>query len=100
MDKVILSSIELQELLNGLRSVVKQELQAQQKQQLEEKMLSPAETCRLFQPSISKVTLTAWTNQGLLKDYRIGGRVFYKYSEIIEAGKHLKRYKANKRTAA
>ena len=96
MDKVILSPIELQELLNGLRSVVKEEIQAQQQQQLEEKLLSPAETCKLFQPAISKVTLTAWSNQGLLTDYRIGGRVFYRYSEVIEAAKHLKRYKAGK----
>lgn len=96
MDKVILSPIELQELLSGLRSVVKEELQAQQKQQLEEKLLSPAETCKLFQPTISKVTLAAWSTQGLLNDYRIGGRVYYRYSEVIEAAKHLKRYKAGK----
>lgn len=96
MDKVILSPIELSELLNGLRLVVKEELKVQQQQQLEEKLLSPAETCKLFQPEISKVTLTAWSNQGLLKDYRIGGRVYYKYSEVIEAAKHLKRYKAAK----
>ena len=92
MDRMILSPIELSEFLSGFRSIIKEELQAQQKLQLEEKLLSPAEACKLFQPAISKQTLAAWTSQNLLQDHRFGGRVFYKYSEIIEAGKKLKRY--------
>jgi len=95
MDKIILSPIELSELLSGLRAVVKEELQSQQKDQQLEKMLSPAETCNLFQPKITKPTLTAWTREGRLTEHRIGSRIFYRYSEVMEAVGKIKRYKKN-----
>jgi hypothetical protein len=37
--------------------------------------------------------LPAWTEQGLINQYRIGGRVFYLFSEIVEKAKTLKKYK-------
>jgi len=58
-----------------------------------EKLLSPEETCKLFQPSISKVTLWNWTNEGKLQKHQIGGKVFYKYSEVMESITTLKKYK-------
>lgn len=60
----------------------------------EEKLLSPSETCKLFKPSITKVTLTSWTKKDLLTDYRIGRRVFYKQSEILEKLTTLRKYQA------
>jgi len=56
-------------------------------------LLSPAETCKMFNPAISKVTLAAWTKRGLLNESRIGGRVYYKQSEIIAGLTTLKKYK-------
>lgn len=35
--------------------------------------------------SVSLTTLKAWTDQKLLKAYRLGGRVYYKQSEIVSA---------------
>ena len=61
-------------------------------QEKEEKLLSPAEVCKRFQPHISKTTLASWTKQGLLTEYRFGGRVYYKFSEIIKMGVKLSRY--------
>ncbi len=57
-----------------------------------EKLLSPAETCKIFQPNISKVTLSAWTKKGLLTEHRIGGRIFYKQSEVLSKLTTLRRY--------
>lgn len=57
----------------------------------DEKLLSPKETCALFSPKISIPTLSRWTSNGLLNRYDIGGRVFYKYSEIIKS-LSLKKY--------
>ena len=57
MDKIILSPIELSELLDKVRQVVKEEVLASQKNQLEEKFLSPAEVCKLFTPKITRPTL-------------------------------------------
>ena len=59
----------------------------------EEKLLSPAETCKIFQPAISRVTLANWTAAGHLQKHMIGAKPFYKMSEVLEAGKTLKRYK-------
>ncbi|MCA2854702.1 MAG: helix-turn-helix domain-containing protein [Chitinophagaceae bacterium] len=94
MDKnIVLSPIPLPEILDGLRAIVKEEITSEHSKAVGEKLISPAEACKLFNPIISKVTLTAWTKAGHLRDYRLGGRVFYRQSEIIEAAKHLKKYK-------
>ena len=94
MDKnIILSPIPFDELLTQLVDRVCQVLKDQGKQEQGEKLLSPAETCLLFQPKISLPTLNRWTKDGQLTMYRIGRRTFYKYSEVIEAAKTLKRYK-------
>ena len=61
----------------------------------DEKLLSASEACKLFVPSISRLTLIRWTKADHLKEYRIGGRVYYKQSEIIEAAKHLEKYKSS-----
>ena len=90
--QIILSGMTAPDLIELFRVMVKEEV-SQMKDKQEEKLLSPAETCRIFQPSISKVTLTSWTNKGLLQDHRIGGRVFYKQSEVLAKLTTLKKYK-------
>jgi hypothetical protein len=58
----------------------------------EDRLLSPAQACAIFSPKISRPTLKKWTDEGFIAQQRIGGRVFYKYSEVINAGRNLKRY--------
>lgn len=91
--QVMFSQVSIMDIYNNIRHIVREEIAAEKAQDLMEKMLSPAETCKLFNPPISKVTLTKWTKQAKLKDYRISGRVYYKYSEVMAAGIHLTRYK-------
>jgi hypothetical protein len=93
MDKIILSPIALDELISQVRSVVKEELQTKRNEDLGEKFLAPAQVCKMFQPSISLVSLSAWTKAGRLTAHRMGSRVFYKYSEIVLAVTKLKKYK-------
>ena len=62
----------------------------------EERLLSAAEACKVFVPAISRLTLIRWTKADYLKEHRIGGRVYYKQSEIIESAKHLVKYKGRK----
>ena len=93
---IILTGITPEQLAEAIkpviRSIVREELtQILDKQ--EDNFLSPKEVCERFVPKISKTTLASWTNQGLLQDYRIGGRVYYLFSEIIEKAKTLKKYK-------
>jgi hypothetical protein len=75
-----------------LRKIVHQELtQIVDKQ--EDRFLSPKEVCERFIPKLSKTKLASWTEQRLLQEYRLGGRVFYLFSEIVEKAKTLKRHK-------
>ncbi|MCW3108467.1 MAG: DNA-binding protein [Segetibacter sp.] len=93
MEQQIITTFTPDAFFQSIRAIIKEEIKTEQQADLQEKFLSPKDTCKLFQPNISKVTLSAWTKDGLLKDYRISGRVYYKYSEIMEAVKHLARYK-------
>lgn len=89
---LIVQGITVADLVELFRLMIQSEVKYLKDEQ-PEKLLSPAETCKMFQPPISKVTLSSWTAKGLLQDYRIGGRVFYKQSEILEKLTVLKRYK-------
>lgn len=91
-NQVILSGITAADLVELFRPIVQQEVK-KIKEDTPERLLSPAETCKVFEPTISKVTLAAWTKKDLLTEYRIGGRVFYKQSEIMQKVTTLKRYK-------
>ena len=92
MNNLVLTPVPLEDLLSQFRSIVKEEIQAGQQKAIGEKLLSPDEARRLFVPAISRVTLQKWTDEGHLKRYDIGARVYYRYNEVIEAAKHLKKY--------
>lgn len=87
---IIIQGITLPELLAAIRKEVDEAIAAMN---VEEKLLSPADACKLFQPPITKPTLNSWTKQGLIPDHRIGGRVYYKQSDIIASLATLKKYK-------
>lgn len=91
-NNLIIQGITVAELVEFIRPMVQSEIK-QLKDDQPEKLLSPAETCKMFHPSISKVTLAAWTAKDLLQDHRIGGRVYYKQSEILAKLTTIKKYK-------
>ena len=93
MNNLILTPIPLEDLLKQFKEIVEAAINAKQQKDIGEKLISPKEACKIFQPNISRVTLDAWTASEKLIRYDIGGRVYYRYSEIIEAAKTLKRYK-------
>jgi hypothetical protein len=90
----------MERLRNEMREVVRDELLKSRTEEMKEKLLSPAEVCKLFIPQITKATLHNWTKQGIVKRYDYGGRVFYRFSEILEAGKTLKKYELKVADAA
>ncbi len=87
------SIIHVDDLKSLMQNLIRQEIRAKQDDELQEKLLSPIETCKMFQPNISRVTLHAWTKDGRLQEHRIGGRIYYKYSEVINSLQTLKKYK-------
>lgn len=94
-DNIILSPVPLEQLIAQLRVIIREEISAEHKLE-NEKLISPEESCKVFTPSISKVTLHKWTQDGYLTKYRIGGRTYFKRSEIIEAAKKFTKYKPKK----
>jgi hypothetical protein len=58
-----------------------------------DQLYSPEKACKLFNPAISKVTLKKWCDAGLIEFKKLGGRIYFKHSDIISAGSRLKRYK-------
>ena len=93
MENVILSPLPLIALKQELREIIREELCIARQQQEADRMLSAEQACNLFNPKICKATLVNWSAKNRLKQYRIGRRVFYKYSEIISSLQVLKKYK-------
>lgn len=90
MSKVILTtSEELLQLIRPLFEELKNTIQPK-----EERLLSPAETCKLFNPPITKPTLTSWTEKGYLTAHQMGCRVYYKQSEVMSQATVIKKYKS------
>lgn len=92
MQRIEVNSISVEALYATLRSIIKEELQTAWQSELQDKLYSPNEACKLFNPKISRVTLDKWAKDGKVKRYQVGGRVFFRYQEIIEVAKHLKPY--------
>lgn len=90
---ILLSPIRMSDLVASLREIIKEELRAAQGAQEQDKLMSPADACKIFTPKISRGTLSNWTNDGLIPVQRIGGRLWYKHSDLLTAGSTLKRYK-------
>jgi len=74
---------EFQELVekiinNGLEKFINKPLPAQT-----DELLSKEETCALLR--VSKVTIHKWTKKRLIQSYRIGRKIYFKKSELLEA---------------
>jgi hypothetical protein len=91
-EQVLFCPIPLEELEARFQKIIKEEISKKDREATLERLLSPEETRKVFSPPISKVTLHHWAKAGKLKQHRIGSRVFYKYSEVIDSLVHLKKY--------
>jgi hypothetical protein len=89
---IVLFPIPVEELETRIQEIVHRALVSREEKALQERLMSIEQTRRLFNPPISKVTLHTWAKEGKVRPYRIGGRVFYKYSELMGSMTHLKKY--------
>lgn len=77
---VTLSTTQLQELISeGLKQELRQ-VKKELKEKEEEKLLTREETADLL--SIGLSTLSRWTSESRLPSYGMGGRTYYKRSEV------------------
>ena len=90
MDKVVLSPIPLEELKEGIREIVKQELSKLvfPQSKIVETYFTRQEVSDYLQVSLP--TLHQWAKDGTLKGYRIGTRIRYKRSDVEQALNEIK----------
>lgn len=74
---------QLFELINQSLKVQLKKLKQDLTEKLQETLLTRPETAEFLK--ISTSTLSKWTSEGTLSSYGIGGRVYYKRSEIEKA---------------
>lgn len=61
----------------ALSSQTKEIVSSEQKE-----LLTRRETAQLFK--VSLVTIHEWSNNGIIKPYKLGNRTYFKYSELLE----------------
>ena len=84
MEKLHLTSEDLKAIRREIKNIFKAGCEYSIKKEVKEQIyLSRKDTAE--QLCVSLPTLHEWTKSGILKAYRIGGRVLYKLSEIHEA---------------
>ena len=93
MDNLILSQVPLDQLVATITASVINAIRNDLQQQQQEKLLTTAEVAALF--GVTNVTISSWISKGKLIAYNQGGRNRFKYSEVIESLKTLKKYKIN-----
>lgn len=95
---MILTPVPIADLMAQMRDIVRDELQQQQRNDLAEKLLTAQETADLLR--VSLVTIWQWEKQGRITKHTLGGRTYFKYSEIMAALQTLQRYKKTTGRAA
>ena len=93
MEGLYLQGLTVPQLQELIAATVRVELEKIKPSQDEEKLLSPKEARKVWQPAVSLVTLQKWESDGHLTAHWYGGRKFYRLSEILATAKVLQPYK-------
>jgi len=88
--QMILTTVPLAEIMEQMRVIVREELQNQNKSELAEKLLNSKEAAALLR--ITLVTLWQWEKDNRIVKYTLGGRAYFKYSELMASLKDLRKY--------
>lgn len=88
----VLSPISLTDFETLIKSCLRSELQSQLPPPPKEEgeLITTAEATKLLR--VSKVTLSKWRTEGRIKFYRIGTRIRFRKSELLEALQTTKKY--------
>lgn len=78
-------------LLEKIRQVIKEATPPPQPQSAKDRLLTRREVCELLK--ISTVTTHNWAKAGILKPYRIGNKIRFKESEVLDALQVVERRK-------
>jgi excisionase family DNA binding protein len=78
-----IQGISAETLIGQIKEVVKNLIPTPQPQTNSDRLLTRKEVCAMLQ--ISLVTCHNWTKQKILNPYRIGNKLRFKESEVLEA---------------
>ncbi len=87
---MILTPVSISDLMAQMRVIIRDELRQKQTEALAEKLLRANEAADLLR--VSLVTLWQWEKQGRISKYTMGGRTYFKYSELMANLQTLQRY--------
>jgi hypothetical protein len=94
--QLIINGLSLEQFISKLSEVVRIEAEDAFRKikadELQDKLLTPKEACKVFHPAISLPTLTAWSEAGHFEKRHIGGRTFYRYGDLINCGRIKKKF--------
>ena len=91
MDNLVLSPVPLDQLIQSITLSLINALRKEQQADHQEKLLTTQEVAKLF--GVTTVTISSWITKGYLSPSKIGGRNRFKYSDVMESMKTLKKYK-------
>lgn len=91
-DKKMIITLTVEELVNIFDARISFFLQTAQPKEPEDSLLKPKDVAKLL--SVSRVTISQWMKSGRLPYCRIGTRIYFKKTEILE----VMQMKKNKRT--
>lgn len=80
---VQIQGISADAFIGKIKEVVKDLLPEPQSQTTTDRLLTRKEVCEMLQ--VSLVTIHNWTKSGILNPYRIGNKLRFKESEVLEA---------------
>jgi len=83
MAQIVLESLTTKELSLVVGQAVEAALSKRGEQTQEDRVLTREETAKLLNVDLS--TLRSYVNKGKILSHRIGGRVFFKHSDIMKA---------------
>ena len=95
---VQIQGVSFNNLLASFKEIIKDEVKSQNQvpaigtPEAPDRYVNRAEA-REICGKVSDPTLWDWENKGIIKGYRMGNKVFYKYSELMESGKFINRTK-------
>lgn len=93
MDNIVLSPIPVDQLVKTITESVLAALRLEKDSDLQDRMITTKEVKEIF--GVSAVTVSAWINKGKLKPLSMGGRNRFRYADVMESAKTLKKYKQN-----
>ena len=97
MESILINGMSMENFRELLREILREEIsEISLGASKTDEFLSVKELQKLFKPSVSRVTIDNWSNKGLLKKIFMGGKVYFKKSEVFESLNTLKKYGHNK----